>query len=412
MSLYGVMRTSVSGMSAQSNKLSTVADNIANVNTNGYKRASTEFSALILPSGKGNYNSGSVETTVRYAITDGGAISPTTSVTDLAISGNGYFIVTDANGTPYLTRAGSFVPNGEGDLYNTAGYYLMGYDIRNGAAPTTGGSLSNLVVVNTTQNQLVATPSTKAIATDANLDVNAAITAGPPNYTSKTSMVTYDNVGNKVTLDVYMFKTAANTWDIEVYDNAVSTNNTFPYASGPLASDTFTFDVSATGKGTLAAASPTSLSLTIPGGSAFTIDFSAMTQVASDFSFKANIDGNAPSAVDSVEMDSDGILYMVYENGTRVAAYQIPLATCASPDNMKPEVGNVYSITMDSGNIQIGLAGTSGLGTIKPKSLEASNADLGTELTNMIEAQRGFTANSKVFQTGSDLLDVLVNLKR
>jgi flagellar hook protein FlgE len=412
MSLYGVMRTSVSGMSAQSNKLSTVADNIANVNTNGYKRASTEFSSLILPSGKGSYNSGSVETSVRYAITDGGAISATTSVTDLAISGNGYFIVTDANGTPYLTRAGSFIPNGQGDLYNTAGYYLMGYDIRNGAAPTTGGSLSNLVVVNTTENQLVATPSTKAVATDANLDVNAAITAGPPNYTSKTSMVTYDNVGNKVTLDVYMFKTAANTWDIRVYDNAVSTNNTFPYASGPLASDTFTFDVSAAGKGTLAAASPKSLSLTIPGGSAFTIDFSAMTQVASDFSFKANIDGNAPSAVDSVEMDSDGILYMVYENGTRVAAYQIPLATCASPDNMKPEVGNVYSITMDSGNIQIGLAGTSGLGTIKPKSIEASNADLGTELTNMIEAQRGFTANSKVFQTGSDLLDVLVNLKR
>jgi flagellar hook protein FlgE len=411
MSLYGVMRTSVSGMGAQSNKLSAVADNIANVNTNGYKRASTEFSSLILPSGSGSYNSGSVETTVRYAITDGGAISATTSVTDLAISGNGYFIVTDANGTPYLTRAGSFVPDGQGNLYNTAGYYLMGYDIRDGAAPTTGGSLSNLVVVNTTENQLVATPSTKA-SVSANLDVNAAITAGPPNYTSKTSMVTYDNVGNKVTLDVYMFKTAANTWDVRVYDNAVSTNNTFPYASGPLDSDTFTFDVSATGKGRLAAASPTSLSLTIPGGSAFTIDLSTMTQVANDFSFKANIDGNAPSAVDSVEMDSNGVLYMVYENGTRVAAYQVPLATCASPDKMKPEVGNVYSISMDSGNIQIGLAGTSGLGTIKPKSLEASNADLGTELTNMIEAQRGFTANSKVFQTGSDLLDVLVNLKR
>jgi len=411
MSLYGVMRTSVSGMGAQSNKLSTVADNIANVNTNGYKRASTEFSSLILPSGSGSYNSGSVETTVRYAITDGGAISATTSVTDLAISGNGYFIVTDANGTPYLTRAGSFVPDGQGNLYNTAGYYLMGYDIRDGAAPTTGGSLSNLVVVNTTENQLVATPSTEA-SVSANLDVNAAISAGPPNYTSKTSMVTYDNVGNKVTLDVYMFKTAANTWDVRVYDNAVSTNNTFPYASGPLDSDTFTFDVTATGKGTLASASPTSLSLTIPGGSAFTIDLSTMTQVASDFSFKANVDGNAPSAVDSVEMDSNGVLYMVYEDGTRVAAYQVPLATCASPDNMTPEVGNVYSISMDSGNIQIGLAGTSGLGTIKPKSLEASNADLGTELTNMIEAQRGFTANSKVFQTGSDLLDVLVNLKR
>jgi flagellar hook protein FlgE len=90
MSLYGVMRTGGSGMSAQSNKLSTVADNIANVNTAGYKRASTEFSSLILRSGTGNYNSGSVETHVRYAISDPGTLNFTTSATDLAIQGNGF----------------------------------------------------------------------------------------------------------------------------------------------------------------------------------------------------------------------------------------------------------------------------------------------------------------------------------
>jgi flagellar hook protein FlgE len=411
MSLYGVMRTSVSGMDAQSNKLSTVADNIANVNTPGYKRAATEFSSLILPSGSGNYNSGSVETTIRYAITDRGAISATTSTTDLAVSGNGYFVVNDQKGTPFLTRAGAFVPNGSGDLQNTAGYYLMGYDIRNGAAPTTGGSYTDLVRINTTQSQLVATASTRATV-NANLDVNAAISAGVPNYTSKTSVVTYDNVGNAVTLDVYMFKTSANNWNIQVYNNADSTNNTFPYSTPALATDTFTFDVSAAGGGRLAAASPTDLTFTVPGGAPFTLDLSKMTQLASDFSFKATVNGNAPSSVDSVEIDTNGVLYMVYENGTRIAAYQIPLATCASPDKMTPEVGNAYSISMNSGNVQIGLAGTSGLGVIKSESLEASNADLGTELTNMIEAQRGFTANSKVFQTGSDLLDVLVNLKR
>jgi len=129
MSLYGVMRTGVSGMAAQSNKLSTVSDNIANVNTTGYKRASTEFSSLILKSGSGNYDSGSVETTVRYAITDAGNLHFTTSVTDLAVQGNGFFVVQDANGSNFLTRAGSFVPDSTGNLVNTAVVFPVGIGI-------------------------------------------------------------------------------------------------------------------------------------------------------------------------------------------------------------------------------------------------------------------------------------------
>jgi flagellar hook protein FlgE len=412
MSLYGVMRTGGSGMNAQSNKLSTVADNIANVNTTGYKRASTEFSSLILRSGSGNYNSGSVETNVRYAISDPGAPQYTTSATDLMIQGNGFFVVTDAGGTPFLTRAGSFVPDGEGNLVNAAGFYLMGYDVRNGPPNVVANGLTGLDVVNIAQTALQGNPSTRATLESANLDANAAITAGPPNYTSKTSIVTYDNIGNKVTLDVYMFKTAANTWDVRAYDNAASTNGGFPYSSGPLDSDTFTFDVSATGKGRLDAASPTTLTFTIPGGSPFTLDLSAMTQVADDFAFKPNVNGNAPSSIDKVEVDSDGTLYSIYTDGTRLATYKIPLATVPSPDNLVPEAGNVYSVGIDSGNVQLDFAGRSGLGTVKSEALEQSNVDLAAELTSMIESQRGYTANSKVFQTGADLLDVLVNLKR
>ncbi|MDI4234855.1 flagellar hook protein FlgE [Bradyrhizobium sp. Arg237L] len=412
MSLYGVMRTGGSGMNAQSNKLSTVADNIANVNTTGYKRASTEFSSLILRSGSGNYNSGSVETNVRYAISDPGAPQYTTSATDLMIQGNGFFVVTDAGGTPFLTRAGSFVPDGEGNLVNAAGFYLMGYNVKNGPPNVVANGLTGLDVVNIAQRSLQGNPSTRATLESANLDANAAITAGPPAYTSKTSIVTYDNIGNKVTLDVYMFKTAANTWDVQAYDNAASTNGGFPYSSGPLDSDTFTFDVSATGKGKLDAASPTTLTFTIPGGSPFTLDLSAMTQVADDFAFKPNVNGNAPSSIDKVEVDADGTLYSIYADGTRLASYKIPLATVPSPDNLVPEAGNVYSVGIDSGNVQLDFAGRSGLGTVKSEALEQSNVDLAAELTSMIESQRGYTANSKVFQTGADLLDVLVNLKR
>jgi flagellar hook protein FlgE len=411
MSLYGVMRTGGSGMSAQSNKLSTVADNIANVNTAGYKRASTEFSSLILKSGTGNYHSGSVETHVRYAISDPGTLNFTTSTTDLAIQGNGFFAVTDAGGRPFLTRAGSFVPDGQGNLVNAAGFFLMGYNLKNGPPNVVANGLTGLQVVNIGQTALQGSPSTLATVS-ANLDPSAAITAGAPNFTSKTSLVTYDNIGNKVTLDIYAYKTADNTWRMEAYDSAASTNGGFPYAGGPLASNTFTFDVSATGKGKLDAASPTSLSLTIPGGSAFTLDVSAMTQVASDFQFKPTVDGNAPGAIEKVEVGTDGTLYSIYNDGTRLASYRIPLATVPSPDNLVPEAGNVYSVGISSGNVQVDFAGHSGLGTIKSEAIEQSNVDLANELTSMIESQRGYTANSKVFQTGADLLDVLVNLKR
>ncbi|PIT02863.1 flagellar hook protein FlgE [Bradyrhizobium nitroreducens] len=409
MSLYGVMRTGVSGMNAQSNKLSTVSDNIANVNTTGYKRASTEFSSLILKSGSGNYDSGAVETTVRYAISDPGNYHFTTSTTDLAVQGNGFFVVQDANGNNFLTRAGAFVPDNTGNLVNTAGFQLMGYNIANGAVPTVAANgFGGLQVINVNQMALQAAPSTKATVA-ANLDPSAtaiAAPAGPANYTSKTSMVTYDNIGNAVTLDVYAAKTGANTWDIQVYNGATALTT-----AGP--ATTFTFDVTATGKGKLAAASPTSLSVAIPGGSAaFNIDMSAMTQVAAAFDFKATVDGNAPSAVEKVNIDDKGIVTAVLKNGTTLPSFQIALATVPSPDHLTPEVGNVYSPNLESGNVQVGLAGQGGLGTVKSGALEDSNVDLADELTSMIEAQRGFTANSKSFQTGADLLDVVVNLKR
>ena len=110
MSLYGVMRTGVSGMNAQSSRLSTVADNIANASTNGYKRASTEFASMLINSGSGEYTSGGVNTRVRYNISEQGNLSYTTSVTDLGIAGNGFMIVTDGNGTPFLTRGGRVRP--------------------------------------------------------------------------------------------------------------------------------------------------------------------------------------------------------------------------------------------------------------------------------------------------------------
>jgi len=352
-----------------------------------------------------------------------GSTTFTTSKTDLAVSGSGYFLVSDTAGNIMLTRAGSFVPDANGDLVNSAGYYLMAAPA---GSPISGSSTAGLVRVNVTQTTQQATASTTG-AVSGNLDVNAPILTYPPAapayaYTSKSSIVTYDYVGRQVTLDVYATKTAADTWQIDVYDNAASTNNGFPYSSGPLDSQQFTFDTSATGQGKLqqasagpppVPASPTSLTTPATANApAFNLDLSQLTQVSASYSFVAKVDGNAVSQIDSIDIDKAGVVSAIFQNGTKQNIYQIELATVPSPDNLDPRVGNAYAVSLASGNLQIGDPGSSGLGTIESGALEQSNADLGSELTSMIEAQRGFTANSKVFQTGDDLLEVLVNLKR
>lgn len=410
MSLYGIMRTGVSGMAAQSNKLSTVSDNIANVNTTGYKRASTEFSSLILKSGSGNYDSGAVETTVRYAISDAGHTQFTTSSTDLAVQGNGFFVVSDATNTQqFLTRAGSFVPDSQGNLVNAAGYYLLGQPGK--VTNFSQNSLSGMQIVNIAQVSQVPVPSTAGTLTTGNLDPTAAVIAGPPGpgaYSSKSSIVAYDNIGQAVKVDLYMSHTATaaglDTWQIQAYN---STTGATLGATG-----TYTFDTTTAGKGALAAASATTLAFPVTGGATVTLDLSNMTQVGTDFSFKATVNGSVPSAIDKVDVDESGYVTAVLKNGQQLTLYTLMLADVASPDNLTPEPGNVYSTNQNSGNAQAGNAGTGGLGTIQSGALEDSNVDLADELTGMIEAQRGFTANSKSFQTGADLLDVVVNLKR
>jgi flagellar hook protein FlgE len=418
MGLSGIMRTSASGMAAQANRLSTVADNIANSNTTGYKRASTEFSSILLESGS-EYLSGSVKTNVRYAISEQGAFSYTTSATDLAVNGNGFFVVSDTNDQTFLTRAGSFVKNGDGDLVNAGGFRLMGYSLANGPPNVVANSPGGLEVVNIGNLALQANPSNLG-SLFVNLPSNASIVAAADlpsanaataTYTAKTSLVAYDNLGNQVTVDVYASKTAAETWEITVFDQAeAAAGGGFPYTAGPLVTDTLTFDPTT---GQLDGASPTGVSIPIPNGATVDLDMSQSSQLAAEYMvLEATVNGNAPSQVERVEISDDGFLFAVFENGARVATYQIPLATVASPDNLKPLAGNVFSPGIDSGDVQIGFAGSGALGTIVSSALEQSTVDIASELTTMIESQRSYTVNSKVFQTGADLMDVLVNLKR
>ncbi|MBY3052827.1 flagellar hook protein FlgE [Rhizobium laguerreae] len=435
MSIFGSMKTAVSGMNAQANRLSTVADNIANVNTTGYKAVSTSFSSLVLPSSGGNYNSGGVQTSVRQAVSDQGDISYTTSSTDLAISGDGFFIVQGPDGTPVLTRAGDFTKDDEGNLVNAAGFMLMGYSYDSGAPAVVVNGFDGLVPVNVNQDGLTAIASTSGVF-KGNLDSNAKVAPVAPatlpsdnlatttTDTKKVSMVAYDRLGNKVMYDFYFTKTSvvtpppatgtAATWQVSIYRNAdaaVGGTTSFPYSPGGAAAAVGTGTLTFDRDGKMLTGGAVNIADTVTGQT-IAMDFSGFTQLGADFSGTGTPNGQAATPVKDVTVDGDGIVYAKYEDGSTKPLYRIPLANVASPDKLTLMSGNVYSANGQSGVTVTGFPQTNGLGTIKSGALEGSNVDLAGELTEMIESQRSYTANSKVFQTGSDIMDVLVNLKR
>lgn len=402
MSLYGTMRTGVSGMNAQANRLSTVADNIANSSTVGYKKASTQFSSMILPSSNGSYNSGGVNTTVRYSINDQGSFTYTTSSTNLAINGEGFFIVSGSDGSNYLTRAGNFEVQPDGSLMNAAGFTLMGYPYSSTTDPTIViNGFDGLEEVNVQAGGMSSTPSTTGVVSG-NLPSGEAV-----GYTKSSSLVAYDSQGNSRLLDLTYTKNADNEWTLDVsYKDDVGTVN---------ALGTYALEFDSTGKLTTPASGTISTTgLTIAGAqlNGLDIDLSDMSQLGAAYSIKGNINGQAASAVDKVEISEDGIVSILYKNGQSMPAYRIAMASVQSPNNLTPREGNVYSQSNDSGVIVMGYAGNSGYGSILSGALEDSNVDIAEELTGMIESQRNYTANSKVFQTGSELLETLVNLKR
>ena len=418
MSLYGVMRTSTSGMNAQSTRISAVAENVANANTNGYKAIRTEFSSYFISENVSDYNSGYVDVNLHRMVGNQGTLAATTSMTDLAIQGEGFFIVRNTNGENMLTRAGAYQPNADGELVNAAGFKLMGYPISDanggivvngfaGLEPVAFDSVALSARASTTgilQTNLPATATVVAAA-----DMPSANAAGST-YTAKTSMVVYGNLGEEILLDVYMSKSASEQWEVAVFDRSQAGVNGFPYAAGPMSTATLNFDAS---NGHLTPASASDISIAVPNGQTLTLDLSKTSQLAAGFSVQdADVNGNKASGADLVEIADDGTVYVAFEDGTRMARYRIPLATVPSPDNLQAISGNAFGITMRSGDFRIGFSGVGGFGSIASGVLEQSTADIASEFTDMIDAQRGYTANSKVFQTGAELMDVLVNLKR
>jgi flagellar hook protein FlgE len=433
MSLYGSMAIGVAGLAANSQALSATSSNIANVNTVGYKEATSSFTTFLnATAGVGDNSSAGVAVKIGQDITTQGLPQSTSSNTDLSISGNGFFVVStnaDGTGVREYTRAGSFTPDVNGNLVNTAGLYLLGYKLDSaGNVPTDASDLS-LVNTSTISGAAQATGN---LTIQANLNSNSTVDAGytagdmtagtvSPDFTRTVDV--YDSQGGSQPITFSFIKTAANTWAYEASYAGAASNLT---ASGPISEGTINFNAD----GTLAnvnGASPASgtVSMTIPWNSATSglnpqdISLNLGTVGGSDGLTQANapsvlngthIDGTPYGSVTGVTVSTDGTVTAQFSNGLSQDVYKIPLATFTSPNGLGQMNGNAYAATKASGPPDINLANSGAAGTIQSKSLEGSTVDLANEFTNLITTQRAYSACARIITTADQMLAQLEQL--
>jgi flagellar hook protein FlgE len=437
MSIYSAMRAGVTGLNANSSAMAVISDNIANLNTVAYKRGQTDFSAILnAQNGETTYNAGGVLASTRRFVDLQGSLDQSNSPTDLAINGEGFFVVTEdptttnGAGGGLFTRAGSFSLDANGLLKNAQGYYLMGAPITNGTtASITPSSLASLQAIDLHNVGSTAQASTKA-SINANLDSRDSIYVGPPAYAAgalagypsaansiapqvERSIEIVDSLGTARTLTLGFLKTGVNTWAAEIYMRPASDVG----GTGLVASGTVQFS---------SAGVPTSVSA---GLQSFTITYAATTGAAAqpmalDLSSgltqyaipsslnSATADGSPPGDLTGVTVSDSGVLTAQFSNGRSQALYLIPVATFLNADGLQPERGGAFRVTLESGQFTLNSPGSGGAGPVQSNALEASNVDLGTEFTSMITTQRAYSACSKIITTADDMLDELIRIKR
>lgn len=438
MSLYSALYAGVSGLGAQASAMATVADNITNVNTIGYKGVSAQFETLVTDGrASSNYSAGGVSAAPKALISKQGLLQASSSLTDIGIDGAGFFVVrsgTDSSDDVAFTRAGSFTPDSQGYLRNSAGYYLQGWPLDADGNFVDNGNLNTLEPIR--PNALTGTAqATSKISMRANLQSTALPIIGayvPGSMASGTlspqfsrSIDVNDAQGTAHRLTFNFVKTAANEWVAEISGNPseITSIGGTPIANGVLASGTVKFN----GDGSLdragsdptlfadldigwsngADSSPIHLSLGSDDG------LDGLTQSASESALlSSTVNGGMRGTVASVEISDAGIVSAIFQDGSSRAVYQLPVATFQNPDGLSRISGNAYTVSQDSGNFAINKPRALGAGAIAAGKLEASNVDLAQEFSNMILFQRAYSASSKIITTVDDMLQEVSNLKR
>jgi len=428
MSILGAMYSAVSGLSSQSAKLGVISDNISNTSTTGYKRSEVEFSSLVTEQiSRHTYSAGGVQANVRALIDRQGLLQASSSTTDIAINGSGFFTVSDvANANPSLdlmalTRAGSFTPDDNGNLRNAAGYYLMGWRLNPDGTTVNPSpardSFSSLENVNISGLNFTGAPTTELIFAG---NLPAQIANGTPGTPIRTDLEYFSDLGDSYTLTLEWTPSASslpNEWGLTIYDSQTGGGTT------PIYNNIITFNSAGPSAGTPSAIPGLVgglLPLNVNGGTQ-TLDlnigdigsFSGITQFAGEYvPTKISKDGAPFGVVSRVEVGDDGIMTAIYNNGLIRPIYQLPIATVQNPNGLAAINGTAYTLSNDSGTLYLWDAGVGPAGKTAGSSLERSNVDIAQELTNMIETQRTYSTNAKVVQTADEMLEEIARLKR
>jgi flagellar hook protein FlgE len=429
MSLYGALLTGVSGLDANSRALSVTSSNIANVNTVGYKASTANFSTFLASSGSaGDVSPSSVEVNSTQQLTKQGLLTTTGSSTDLALNGNGFFIVTDNPANPQstlYTRAGSFTPDQNGLLKNTSGFYLEGWTLNpDGSMPANRSSLG-LINLNSLNGTAEATTT---MALRANLQASAptvpgytagAMTAGTITPQFQQTINVYDSQGTARPMQLSFVKSAADTWKYEIaYEGPAA--DIGGAGNNPVGAGTITFNAD----GTLSI--PPTATLNIPWAAstgllpqtvAITLGTSGSSNGITQFDApstltSATVNGAPYGALTSVSVDDQGYVSALFDNGIQKKVFKVPVATFANPDGLAPVAGNAYQLTDASGTATILEAKTGGAGSIASNSVEASTVDLAKEFSDLITTQRAYSAATRIITTADQMLQELMQIKQ
>ncbi len=391
----------ISGLRAHQTMLDVTGNNIANVNTQGFKASSVEFQDTLsqmtkgasAPSAtRGGTNAAQVGLGVQVAgiatnFTQGSS-QATGKATDMMISGDGFFVVHQGGETLY-TRAGSLGQDAQGRLVTPDGAILQGWKADANGKVTTGGPLGDMAL----SSQILSLPVATTKATvSGNLPGEATSTTTP----IVNVVQVYDNLGNarNVTL-TFTPGAAPGQWTVAAADDNKATGTlNLTFTDGKLS----------------ATVPPTPVSL--PVGS-ITVDLTTLTGFSGQSTATAKADdGGGAGTLESFTLSKDGTVVGSFSNGTKQAVGQIAMANFTNPGGLEKAGSSSYRASANSGAATLGAAGSAGMGTLVAGSLEMSNVDLSQEFTNLIVAQRGFQANARIITTSDTVLQELIDLKR
>jgi len=406
--------TPLSGLNAASTALSTIANNLANLNTVAYKDMRPLFQDLFYQqmgsTGAGDpiqLGVGAAVDTIDSVFTRGN-IEPTGVPTDVAIMGDGFF-VTSQDGVQSFTRAGNFSVSDTGTLVTTDGQQVLGYAAVNGVIDT-GQSLTAISVG---RNQVSPPNATKNMKLSVNLDATAA-----DGTTFSSQVPVYDSLGATHVLNVKFTKTDQNKWGYDISIPAAEVGTTGDPVS--VKTGTLTFDNTGMLIDPNADVSPVTVSGLADGAADLSLTWNlydqgsgVVTQLAGPSSTSTTYqDGFGTGTLESFQILGDGTVQGTFTNGQTMAIAQLALATFANQQGLLREGGNAFAPTLASGPPNLGTPNSGGRGSIAGSSLELSNVDMSKEFADLIVAQRGFQANARAITTFDEVMQETINLIR